>query len=73
MWLTPTSGTESDPASARAAVAAIRRHGPSPGPREKATASIASATGPYVDSTNSTADSTVSGIALRMCSAAFRG
>ena len=47
-WLTPTSGTPSAIESERAAVATVRRHGPSPGPCENATATgsrAASSTG----------------------------
>jgi|SRR3972149_4305978 len=40
LWLMPTSGMCRYVAVARAAVAPVRRHGPSPGPCEKATALI---------------------------------
>ena len=39
-WLTPTSGRQKRKERARAAVATVRRHGPRPGPWEKAMASI---------------------------------
>ena len=41
-WLTPTIGIPLMLANALAAVAAILRHGPSPGPMEKETRSISS-------------------------------
>jgi len=38
LWLTPIKGTCKYEARARAAVAPVRRHGPRPGPWEKAIA-----------------------------------
>jgi hypothetical protein len=56
---TPISGMSSERDSARAAVAAVRRHGPSPGPWEKAIALISPGAIPLFSAFASTADITL--------------